>query len=96
MSLENGLSDVIGMIGVACILFTYAALQLEKLDPKALPYSFLNALGSALIVLSLLQDFNLSAFVIEAAWFLISIFGIIHITHRRLKSRAAQKSQPGQ
>jgi len=94
MSFENGLSDIIGLIGVACILFTYAALQLEKLDPKALPYSFLNALGSALIVLSLLQDFNLSAFVIEAAWFVISIFGMFHITHRRLKARAGQKSQP--
>lgn len=94
MSFENGLSDIIGMIGVACILVTYAALQLEKLDPKALPYSFFNALGSALIVISLIQDFNLSAFVIEAAWFLISVFGIIHVTHRRLKKRDEQESQP--
>ncbi|MGD8326565.1 MAG: hypothetical protein PVF65_06590 [Sphingomonadales bacterium] len=93
LDFENGLSDIIGLIGVAFILVTYAALQLEKLNPKALPYSVLNAIGSALIVLSLLKDFNLAAFAIEASWFLISLFGIGYIILKRVRAGAVQTVQ---
>ena len=94
MDVESDLSDIIGMIGVICILLTYAALQLEKLDPKALPYSVLNAIGALLITISLTYDFNLPAFVIEASWFLISLFGIAHILHKRIRAKAVPKVRP--
>ena len=58
------------------ILLCYSLVQLEKLDVKAMAYSFFNALGAALILISLWIDFNLSAFIIEGAWVLISLFGI--------------------
>lgn len=36
----------------------------------------MNALGAALVIISLCFDFNLSAFVIEAFWVVISLVGI--------------------
>ena len=36
----------------------------------------LNALGASLIIVSLLFDFNLSAFIVEAFWVIISLIGI--------------------
>ena len=68
--------DVIGNIGVVVVLGAYLALQMGRLDPRRLPYSALNALGAGLITLSLLVDFNLSAFVVEVAWILVSIYGM--------------------
>ena len=68
--------DILGILGVICILGAYLALQLEKLDPKSALYSGLNALGAALVLLSLYYDFNLSAALIESAWLVISIFGL--------------------
>lgn len=68
--------DVIGIIGVVMILACYALVQFEKLDVRAKSYSFFNALGAGLILISLYIDFNLSAFIIESFWVLISIFGI--------------------
>ena len=68
--------DILGILGVILILAAYLALQLEKLDPKSPLYSALNAIGAARILLSLYFDFNLSAALIEAAWLLISIFGL--------------------
>lgn len=68
--------DFIGNIGVICILITYLLVQLEKLGATTRIYSFLNAVGAGLIVFSLMYDFNLSAFVIETAWLLISLFGL--------------------
>jgi len=56
--------DIIGFIGVAMIIITYLMLQLEKIKSTQLVYSLLNGLGSILIMISLIFEFNLSAFLI--------------------------------
>ena len=58
------------------ILASYLLLQLGKLQAMDLRYSILNASGAALILCSLTFDFNMSAFLIEFFWLLISIIGI--------------------
>lgn len=68
--------DILGILGVVLILAAYLALQLEKLSSKSVLYSSLNAMGAALILLSLYFSFNLASFIIEIAWLLISIFGL--------------------
>ncbi len=68
--------DVAGFAGVVLIVIAYLLLQLNKLPSTAPTYSLLNALGALLVMISLLFDFNLSAFLMEAFWFLISLFGL--------------------
>jgi hypothetical protein len=68
--------DVVGSVGVGVLIGTYLLLQLSKLDSRGLAYSLLNLLGAGLVMLSLLYDFNLSAFAIEAFWILISLIGV--------------------
>jgi len=68
--------DVLGNIGVFLIILTYFLLQIRKLSSEGLSYSVLNALGASLIVVSLLFDFNLSAFIVESFWVIISSIGI--------------------
>lgn len=68
--------DWAGMIGVLLILLAYLLLQLGRLGASNLYYSVLNLTGALLIILSLLFEFNLSAFLMEAAWVAISIVGI--------------------
>lgn len=70
------LPDAIGLIGVGIILVTYAALTLEKMDPKGWLYSAGNGIGAVLILISLYYSFNLASFVIEIAWLAISLFGL--------------------
>jgi hypothetical protein len=55
------------------------------MDATALPYVVSNCLGAALILYSLLFDFNLSAFVIEIVWVLISLVGMARIFLERRK-----------
>lgn len=69
--------DLAGFIGVVLMVIAYLLLQLNKLSSAAPSYSLLNALGAALVIISLLFDFNLSAFLMEAFWFLISVFGLL-------------------
>ena len=68
--------DFIGLVGVGLILITYAALTLEKMDPKGWRYSAGNGIGAVLILISLFYSFNLASFVIEIAWLAISAFGL--------------------
>ena len=75
--------DVLGNLGVFLIILTYFLLQIRKLSSESLLYSALNALGASLIVVSLLFDFNLSAFIVEAFWVIISLIGIGRFYLRR-------------
>lgn len=68
--------DLAGNVGVALILSAYLLLQIGKLRSTHLSYSLMNGAGASLVILSLIFDFNLSAFVIEAFWVLISFIGI--------------------
>ena len=85
-----GWHDLLGIIGVVLILATYMLLQLEKLSSTSFIYSATNGLGASLILVSLIYDFNLSAFIIETFWLLISTYGIVrHLSRNR--SRLATK-----
>lgn len=70
-----GWHDVVGTAGAAIILVTYFLLQLQRLSSRALLYSLLNGGGALLILISLSIEFNLSAFIVEAFWLLISAVG---------------------
>ena len=72
-----GWHDLLGMIGVVLILVSYLLLQLEKLPATSFLYSATNGVGALLILVSLMYDFNLPAFIIEAFWLLISIYGVV-------------------
>jgi hypothetical protein len=73
--MSYGAHDLLGNLGVAMILIAYLLVQLGRLDARGLAATLVNAIGAGLVVLSLTVDFNLSAFVVEAAWCLISLFG---------------------
>lgn len=69
--------DLIGNLGVATIVLSYLALQAGWLEGRGLRYSAANAVGAFFVLVSLCFDFNLSAFVVEAFWMAISLFGVV-------------------
>ena len=70
------LFDLAGFIGVLLIVIAYMLLQLDKLPSSSPSYSLMNAAGALLIIISLIFAFNLSAFIVEVFWFLISLLGL--------------------
>lgn len=69
--------DFVGTLGVILILVAYFLLQTERLSGQSVSYSVVNLVGSLLITVSLVYDFNLSSFIIEMAWIAISLYGIV-------------------
>ena len=80
-------ADIGGVIGVLLMLVAYAAAQLNRLDPTKTPSLLMNLTGSCLVILSLLRTFNLSAFLMEAAWALVALFGLVRVLLRRRRGR---------
>jgi len=85
--MNYGVLDFLGNIGVALMMIAYLLLQLNKIK-NGLVYSVVNAVGASLVILSLLTNFNLSAFLMEAFWVLISVIGIVR--HFWLRPSEAQ------
>lgn len=70
------MADIVGNIGVVCFLAAFFLLQKERLRHDDMAYLLLNLAGAVLLMISLLIHWNLSAFMLEAAWGCISMYGI--------------------
>jgi uncharacterized membrane protein len=77
------LIDTAGVFGVVLILTAYAGATAGKLDPKQWPALVLNLAGALLILWSLTVDFNLSAALMESAWALVAIAGLVRLALSR-------------
>lgn len=77
-----GWHDLVGNVGVLMVLVLYFLLQSERIQGTSLLFSAANGLGAVLIIVSLTQQFNLSAFIVEFAWLLISLYGLARNMHR--------------
>lgn len=87
----NWVPDLIGCLGTVIILITYYLLQARKLLSTSLSYSFLNLGGALLIFISLMYSWNLPAVLMEVAWILISLFGILKDLLTPLQKNPAQR-----
>jgi hypothetical protein len=76
--------DAAGLVGVVVMLLAYGGAQLKRLDATRPPALLMNLVGSILVLVSLTRAFNLSAAVVEGAWALIALFGLVRaLTQRR-------------
>jgi len=75
--------EAAGIAGVLLILIAYAGAQLERIDPLKAPALLLNLAGAGLIILSLIYDWNLPAFLMETAWAGVAGYGLVRLALRR-------------
>ncbi len=74
-----GFFELAGLAGVAFYLGSYGALQTGFLKGSSYVYALLNFAAAALVLVSLLQDFNLSSAIIQLSWIVISTVGLFRI-----------------
>ena len=92
--MDYSLHNLIGNIGVVLIVGTYFLVQIGRMSAVQLPYITLNGLGALLILYSLWFDFNLSAFLIEVIWLLISVLGVGRVLLQRRRTASAKPGPP--
>lgn len=77
MALELAWYDWVGLLGTVIILLGFLMLQAGRLVGTGLIYQLINLFGAAGILVSLIGKFNLSVFLLEAAWMAVSLYGIV-------------------
>lgn len=78
-------SDIAGLAGALLILAAYAGVQLKRLDPHRAGALFMNLSGAGLVMVSLLWKFNLAAFLLEAAWAVVALGGLLRLVFARAR-----------
>jgi hypothetical protein len=76
--LDFELHNIVGSLGVIMIITSYLFIQIDKMEVKGMQYSLINAVGALLVLFSLYYEFNLSAFIIELFWLIISLYGLFN------------------
>ncbi len=76
MALNLAWYDWVGIAGTLMVLGAFALLQAGRVSGTGLAYQLLNLFGAGGVLLSLLGTFNVSVFLLEATWVLISGYGI--------------------
>src|SRR4051812_37153218 len=74
---------VVGFIGVAIVLVAYFSNQQGWLSSEDWRFPAANLVGAVLILASLVVEWNFPSAVIEVAWILISVYGLVRQLHRR-------------
>ena len=69
--------DWVGMLGTLMVLGAFFLLQAGHIHGNRLAYQLLNLFGAAGILVSLIGSFNISVFLLEAAWVAVSLYGMV-------------------
>jgi paired small multidrug resistance pump len=86
--------DWAGYVGVLLVLLAFLLMQAHKLHGNGLTYQLMNIFGALGVMLSLVfGSFNAPAFVMEAAWAAIGVFGVLRGMRLRREKREF-KDQP--
>ncbi len=89
MSGATWITDGIGMLGTALIVIAYCLLQVERIDPRGLPYNIINLTGAGCLLFSLCFSFNLASVVIEIFWIAASLVGLYRYWRRGTASNSS-------
>jgi len=76
-------AELFGVVGVAAITATYFLLNVGKMNADYWVYPLINFFGAALIIWSLTIEWNLSAFLMETSWAIISLYGVFKTLKKR-------------
>ena len=69
-------ANVVGLVGSLMFILAFAyANQAKQLDKVM--FNAVNLIGAVLLLTSLSVHFNLAAFVLEAAWAVIALLGLV-------------------
>ncbi len=68
--------DLVGVAGFIAYISAYALLQGGVLEGRSLNYTLLNLTGATLVLVSLMDKFNLGSALIQISWIAVSLWGL--------------------
>lgn len=81
--------QAISVVGALAILVAYAANQFGFTNTANLPYQVANFVGSAVLTVVAVIEFQLGFILLEGVWALVSLWGIVSILRGSASGPAA-------
>ncbi len=69
----------LGLTGVVLVLLAYGLVSAGKLQATEQRYQLINIVGTIGVLISLMVQWNLSSFLLNAAWLVIGIVGVLRM-----------------
>ena len=76
-------ADIIGLCGSVLFIGAFLYANISPAMNKIL-FNIFNLIGAILLLISLSIHFNLAAFILEVAWAMIAIFGLVTALRARV------------
>ncbi len=83
-----------GILGFALYASSFALVQTGRLDGNGTIYTLMNLGAASFTLISLLEQFSLSAMLTSTAWIAVSTLGLIRRAKNRRVTTAARTPQP--
>lgn len=74
---------ILGLLGVVIVLIAYGMMTAGKWAANSARYQWLNVIGTAGLLISLIGQWNLPAFVANALWILIGVVSLVRIYRKK-------------
>jgi hypothetical protein len=94
--------EIIGLAGAGSYMLGYGLLQFGLIRGRGAAYILFNMMAATLVMISLLNAFNVSSFLIQLFFFVVSIFGLTRlyletrpVTAKNREKKVAQCLFPG-
>lgn len=75
-------SEVVSLSGAILVIAAFAGNQLKRLTPDMLTYQLMNLAGGVILVLAAIRVREPGLILMEGAWAVISLFGLIRVARR--------------
>ncbi len=82
----ESLPTLIGLLGVAVVVAAYGLVSVGRISSAMPVYQWLNIVGTAGILVSVIYSWNLPAFVGQCLWIVLSVIGLVRIYAKRRAS----------
>lgn len=79
-------ADGVGFLGTLTYLAAYILLQVKKDFAGTITYSALNLIAPLFVMFSLIYSFNVSVFISQFIWAVLSLFAVVKAYIKRSKT----------
>lgn len=84
----------IGVLGFFVYLVPYGLLQLDRIDGNSRWYTVLNMVAATMVLLSMIDQFNLASALTQSTWILIGVVGLCVRGNRSVRDSLAAPAAP--
>ena len=71
--------QLVSLAGAFLILLPFAAVQLNRMSTRSIPYQLMNLIGSGALTAVAIIDVQDGFILLEGVWALVSVYGLVNV-----------------